>query len=44
MKAWKYYFFLDMEGHCEEGKLKNALHELGKKCDFVKILGSYPKA
>ncbi|MFH1877433.1 MAG: prephenate dehydratase [Candidatus Omnitrophota bacterium] len=42
-KMWKYYFFVDMEGHCESPKLKRALAELEKKCHFVKILGAYPK-
>ena len=40
---WKYYFFVDMEGHYESPKVKKALGELKKKCHFLKILGSYPK-
>ncbi len=43
-KPWKYYFFLDMEGHCENPKVKKALKNLSRKCQFLKILGSYPKA
>lgn len=43
LKAWKYYFFLDMDGHCEDKKVKGALMELQRKCNFMKILGSYPK-
>jgi chorismate mutase/prephenate dehydratase len=43
-KLWKYYFFLDMQGHREDPKLKKALKDLEKKCKFLKILGSYPKA
>ena len=43
MRAWKYYFFVDLEGHCNAPKVKRALEDLEKKCHFVKILGSYPK-
>ena len=41
-KAWEYYFFIDILGHQDDEKVKKALHELGKKCNYVKILGSYP--
>ncbi|MBI3541551.1 MAG: prephenate dehydratase [Deltaproteobacteria bacterium] len=43
-KVWEYIFFLDMDGHCEEVKLAEALQALEKRCLFVKLLGSYPKA
>ena len=42
-KLWKYYFFVDMEGHSETPKIKKALRDLENKCHFLKILGSYPK-
>lgn len=42
-KAWKYYFFVDMEGHKNSPCVLKALKALGKECLFVKILGSYPK-
>ena len=41
-KAWDYYFFLDLEGHRSEPKVKKALAELENKCRFIKVLGSYP--
>ncbi len=41
-KAWDYYFYVDLEGHCEELRVKKALSELEMKCNFLKILGSYP--
>lgn len=41
-KLWKYYFFVDMEGHSVLPKLKRTLNALEKKCYFLKILGSYP--
>lgn len=40
---WKYYFFIDLEGHCEDKKVKKTLEDLEKKCHFLKVLGSYPK-
>ncbi|MDP8289941.1 MAG: ACT domain-containing protein, partial [Candidatus Susulua stagnicola] len=42
-EAWKYYFFVDMEGHKSNISVKNALKALGKECLLVKVLGSYPK-
>jgi len=41
-KAWDYYFFIDLEGHSREIRVKKALEELQKQCTFLKILGSYP--
>ncbi|MFH1045812.1 MAG: prephenate dehydratase [Candidatus Omnitrophota bacterium] len=41
-KAWKYYFFVDLEGHIQEAKVKQALGELQRHCTFIKVLGSYP--
>ncbi len=41
-KAWDYYFYLDLEGHNANPKVKKALQELESKCKFLKILGSYP--
>lgn len=41
-KAWEYYFFVDVLGHCDDAPVKKALAELAKHTMFVKILGSYP--
>jgi chorismate mutase/prephenate dehydratase len=41
-KAWEYYFFVDVLGHCEDARVDKALAELAKHTMFVKILGSYP--
>ena len=41
-KAWDYYFFVDLEGHRDEPRVKKALLELENQCTFLKILGSYP--
>jgi chorismate mutase/prephenate dehydratase len=42
-KLWEYYFFVDLEGHCEEKRVKQAMEELKPQCIFLKVLGSYPK-
>ena len=41
-KQWEYYFFVDCDGHVEDPKVAKALAELGRHCNFVKVLGSYP--
>ncbi|MBI5050306.1 MAG: prephenate dehydratase [Nitrospirae bacterium] len=43
-KAWEYIFFVDMEGHIEDRKVKKALDEVKKECLYLKVLGSYPSA
>jgi chorismate mutase/prephenate dehydratase len=42
IKPWEYYFFVDLEGHCLDNKVRRALIELNKVSSFIKILGSYP--
>lgn len=44
LKAWEYLFFVDIEGHIEDVKVRKALHDLDKHCQHLAILGSYPKA
>lgn len=43
-KAWEYIFFLDMDGHYDEKRIREAIKALDKRCVFLKLLGSYPKA
>jgi len=43
-KAWEYIFFLDMLGHISDPLIAEAVQELKECCQFVKVLGSYPKA
>jgi chorismate mutase / prephenate dehydratase len=43
-KAWEYIFFLDIEGHIEEEGIREAVEDLKGHCQFLKILGSYPRA
>jgi chorismate mutase / prephenate dehydratase len=41
---WEYSFFVDMEGHAEEPKVKAALAKLRAATDDFRVLGSYPRA
>ncbi|HET9961083.1 MAG TPA: prephenate dehydratase [Nitrospiraceae bacterium] len=41
-KAWEYIFFVDVEGHIDEERVKKAAEEVKSRCLFMKILGSYP--
>lgn len=41
-KAWEYIFFVDIEGHIEEERVKKAIEEITGRCLFMKVLGSYP--
>jgi len=43
-KPWEYNFYLDFEGHRQDGVSKEALEKLEDASLFVKILGSYPRA
>ena len=42
IRAWEYYFFVDLEGHYCDAKIKKALDGLKKYSSYLKILGSYP--
>ena len=42
LRAWKYYFFVDMEGHITNTTVQKTLKELEKGCTYFKVLGSYP--
>lgn len=41
-KAWAYYFFIDLEGHVNDIRVRKALGLLEKECLNLKVLGSYP--
>ena len=43
-KAWEYIFFLDLFGHVSDPDVAAALDELKQCCQFIKILGSYPRS
>ncbi|MBK8918486.1 MAG: prephenate dehydratase [Azonexus sp.] len=41
---WQYVFYVDIDGHRDEARVKSALDELGARAAFLKVLGSYPVA
>ncbi len=42
VKAWEYYFYVDLIGHAADANVQRALRRLRPHCNFVKILGAYP--
>ena len=42
--AWDYVFFVDIDGHESDTKVKLALTELQEVATMVNVLGSFPKA
>ncbi len=42
-RLWEYQFFADVEGHCEDRKVRNCLEELATRTTFLKVAGSYPQ-
>lgn len=41
---WSYVFFIDFEGHREDGPIQRVLNDIDKDALEVKLLGSYPRA
>ena len=41
-KEWEYVFYVDLDGHCEDAQVAEALAELHQHCSMIKLLGSYP--
>ena len=41
---WEYVFFIDLEGHQDDGKVAAAIAGLKARAPFLKVLGSYPAA
>jgi chorismate mutase / prephenate dehydratase len=39
---WEYYFYIDLQGHAQDGHVAKALAELQGLCAYFKLLGSYP--
>jgi chorismate mutase/prephenate dehydratase len=44
VRAWEYYFFVDLEGHHSNRKVSRVIEELRRESTYLKILGSYPVA
>ncbi|MEI8121073.1 MAG: prephenate dehydratase [bacterium] len=43
-KRWEYFFFVDVEGHAEDTRVKKAMADISRHCALITILGSYPVA
>lgn len=43
-RNWEYYFFVDLEGHCEDATVAQALDEARDHCGELHVLGSFPRA
>lgn len=43
-RPWHYVFLVDVEGHRRDTDLVRALAAVEKSTDFVKVIGSYPRA
>ncbi|HTZ18010.1 MAG TPA: prephenate dehydratase [Dissulfurispiraceae bacterium] len=41
-RAWEYIFFVDMDGHIEEEKVRSAIEKVKEHCLYLTHLGSYP--
>ncbi len=41
---WEYFFFVDIDGHCKDERVIQALQALNQRVSMLKLLGSYPKA
>lgn len=44
VRAWEYIFFCDFEGHVTDPHVASAIEAVTQRCDFIKVLGSYPRA
>jgi chorismate mutase/prephenate dehydratase len=43
-RKWDYVFFIDIEGHADDGQVAKALAALKKRASLFRVLGSYPRA
>ena len=43
-RPWQYMFYMDFEGGLHESHVAEALAELGKHAEAVRVLGSYPRS
>jgi chorismate mutase / prephenate dehydratase len=43
-RPWAYIFFVDLQGHREDVRVRRALRAVERQALFLKVLGSYPEA
>jgi len=41
-RAWEYIFFVDMEGHVDDDKVRKTIEKVKEHCLYLTHLGSYP--
>jgi prephenate dehydratase len=41
---WEYVFFIDLEGHRSEERVRQAFEEAGHVANSFRVLGSFPRA
>ena len=41
-RSWEYLFFVDFEGHIDDPRIEKVIRSVGKRCIFLRVLGSYP--
>ncbi len=41
---WEYYFFIDVQGHCDDAIIQKAIEQAKPHCLQLTVLGSYPHA
>jgi len=42
-RRWEYVFFVDLQGHRAEPTVAKVLKEIEEHCEFMKVMGSYPR-
>ncbi len=43
-RPWDYTFYVDIDGHIGEARVREALDDLRKQTTFLRVLGSYPRS
>ena len=43
-RPWDYTFYVDVDGHINEARTKEALEDLRRQTTFLRVLGSYPRS
>ena len=42
IRSWEYVFYIDVAGHADVAPLAEALREVERECQSLRVLGSYP--
>jgi len=43
-RPWDYTFYVDIDGHVEDARIREALDDLQRQTTFLRVLGSYPRS